>query len=80
LATYKAVATIISKERDSNSILPQNPEKQEDIFKPLSDFLISQKIDFVDFWNFDEKGFQMGKGGGVNELVISHFQVKNPGK
>ena len=80
LARHKEVATIVSKAMDRERMLAQNPEKLEDFFKRLSDCITCEKIDPEDFWNFDEKGFQMGKGGGANELVISRVRVKTPGK
>ena len=71
LARYQEVATIVAKAMDRERMLAQNPEKLEDFFKRLSECLTSHKIDPENFWNFDEKGFRMGKGGGANELVIS---------
>ena len=80
LARHKEVATIVSKAMNREHMLAQNPEKLDDFFKGLSDCITSEKIDPEDIWNFDEKGFQMGKGGGANELVISRVRVKTPGK
>ena len=80
LARHKEVATIVFKAMDRERLLAQNPEKFEDFFKCFSECLASQKIAPEDFWNFDENGFQMGKGGGANQLVISRVRVKTPGK
>ncbi|CUS07494.1 unnamed protein product [Tuber aestivum] len=65
---------------DHERMLVQNPEKSEDFFKHLTECLASDKIDPEVFWNFDEKGFQMGKGGGANELVKSRVRMKTLGK
>jgi len=61
-------------------MLTQNQERLEDFLKWLSECLLIQNVAPKDFWEVDEKGFQMGKGVGANKLGICRVRVKSPGK
>ena len=50
----------------------------ETFFERLQDCIRRNSIDPQDMWNFDEKGFMMGRSGRKNELVISRVRVKMP--
>jgi hypothetical protein len=52
-----------------------NAASLETFFERLQD-CISRNC--IDIWNFDDKGFMMGRGGKKNELVISTVRVKMP--
>ena len=47
-------------------------------FGDLEDSIRRNEILPDDMWNFDKKGFIMGRGGKKNKLVISRVRVKTP--
>jgi hypothetical protein len=63
---------------DRDRVLAMNAASLETFFEHLQDCISHNSIDPEDMWNFDEKGFMMGRGGKKNELVISRVRMKMP--
>jgi len=63
---------------DRDRVLAVNMKSLEEYFKCLNECITRSHIDPDDMWNFDEKGFMMGRSGKKNELIISRVRVKAP--
>jgi len=61
---------------DRNRVLAVNTKSLDEYFKRLNDCITRNHIGPGDMWDFDEKGFIMGRSGKKNELVISRVRVK----
>jgi hypothetical protein len=70
LKRHPNVAASVMKATDRLRMVSCTTKGVIDHFKQLYDVIHRYNINPDDFWNFDQKGLQMGQGGKQNELIM----------